>query len=73
MWNQQPRQQNMETEQMAAMSGHRSVHDGSGVWVAFYSDHSGARLFASEIDALRHAVGTSMDVRYVDFGEDVFA
>ncbi|MGV8874834.1 MAG: hypothetical protein ACOH2Q_20055 [Rhodococcus sp. (in: high G+C Gram-positive bacteria)] len=71
MWNQQPRQQNMETEQMAAVAG-RDFWGQTGVWVAYYEDRSGAVPFATEIEALRHAVGTSMMVRLVPFGEGVF-
>ena len=71
MWNQQPRQQNMETEQMAAVSSGNFWNE-SGVWIAYYSDRSGVVPFGSEIEALRYAVDKSMTVRRVPFGEDVF-
>lgn len=44
-----------------------------GVWVARYSDGSGLYLFATEIDALRHAVGSAMEVVHVPYGEDALA
>lgn len=42
-----------------------------GVWVAYYSDWSGAAIFASEIEALRHAVNMSMSVKFVEWGSDI--
>jgi hypothetical protein len=44
--------------------------DGSGVWVAYYTDWSGFRVFASEIDALRHAVVNGMSVLFTEWGKD---
>ncbi|QDM56419.1 hypothetical protein PP515_gp72 [Gordonia phage Sidious] len=44
----------------------------TGAWIAYYSDQSGATVFATEIEALRHAVGTSMLVHHVPWGGDVF-
>lgn len=42
-----------------------------GVWVAYYPDYSGIIPYASEMDALRAANGTSMEVKYVKFGEGI--
>ncbi|AWN04191.1 hypothetical protein KNT89_gp78 [Gordonia phage Petra] len=44
----------------------------TGVWIAYYGDNSGATAFPSEIEALRHAVGTSMLVHHVAWGSDIF-
>ena len=41
-----------------------------GVWVARYGDRSATFVFACEVDALRHAVGMSMDVEFIPWGED---
>ena len=41
-----------------------------GVWVASYGDRSGYALFATEIDALRHAVDKGMRVEFVEFGSE---
>lgn len=41
-----------------------------GVWLAYYSDWSGFRVFADEVDALRHAVAHSMQVAYLRYGQD---
>lgn len=49
-----------------------TTSDRGGVWLAYYSDRSGAAIFATEIEALRHAVEWSMAVRFVLFGQDVF-
>lgn len=38
-------------------------------WLAFYADRSGFAVFPTEIQALRHAVVNSMDVRQVKVGE----
>lgn len=46
------------------------MSDGRGYWLAYYSDWSGFVAFANEIEALRHAVGKSMDVAYIEWGED---
>jgi len=46
--------------------------DTLGVWVAMYSDRSSVVPFASELDALRHAVGNCMSVVFVQFGTDAF-
>lgn len=42
-----------------------------GAWVALYSDYSGISIFATEIDALRHAVDKTMTVRFVPWGGDI--
>ena len=42
-----------------------------GVWVARYSDMSGVVPFATELDAYRHANGTTMEVVLVPWGSDV--
>ena len=42
----------------------------AGAWVAYYTDWSGLRLFASEVDALRYAVDHGMAVLFVAWGED---
>ncbi|MFE9099875.1 hypothetical protein [Actinomadura geliboluensis] len=44
----------------------------TGVWVARYPDRSAAVPFASEIEALRHAVTNHMGVAWVPYGADVF-
>lgn len=42
-----------------------------GVWAAIYSDRSGCYIFATEIEALRCAVGKSMTVVvFVPWGMD---
>lgn len=41
---------------------------GDGVWMAYYSDHSGYAPFASELDALRYANGAGMDVEFTPWG-----
>jgi hypothetical protein len=48
------------------MTGRRPVL----AWVAYYDDWSGFRIFRSEVAALRHAVGRSMEVVSVASGED---
>lgn len=48
------------------------VPDRSGVWVAYYSDRSGAAVFPTEVEALRYAVEVSAAVQFVEWGEDVF-
>jgi hypothetical protein len=48
-----------------------SLPDPGGAWVAYYSDYSGISIFASELEALRHAVGKSMTVEFVPWGEDL--
>lgn len=49
------------------------IHPGTppkpGVWFAF-SDGSAVVPFANEIDALRHAIGNGMHVKYVPFGDE---
>lgn len=40
-----------------------------GVWLAYYSDSSAVVPFASELEALRHAISYSMSVRFVRFGD----
>ncbi len=42
-----------------------------GVWAAYYSDMSGVRIFATEIEALRHAVENTMSVKFWEFGTDL--
>jgi hypothetical protein len=41
-----------------------------GVWVAMYSDRSSFVPFATELDALRFAVGNGMSVVFCHFGTD---
>lgn len=42
------------------------------VWIAYYSDWSGFALFDTEIDALRFAVGSQMQVQALNLPcEDV--
>ena len=41
---------------------------GDGVWMAFYDDDSSYAAFPSELDALRHAVGNSMEVEFTPWG-----
>lgn len=41
-----------------------------GVWLAYYPDQSGWRIFKSEIAALRFAVDTSMSITFLHYGED---
>ena len=43
---------------------------GGGVWVARNADGSSIVPFASEIDALRHAVSFLMEVAWVPWGEE---
>lgn len=43
---------------------------GDGVWLAFYGDWSGWRVFKSEMQALRHAVANSMSVVFLPYGAD---
>ena len=44
--------------------------DRAGVWVAYYSDHSGMSVFPTEIEALRHARERNMDaVEFQPWGE----
>lgn len=44
-----------------------------GYWVAYYSDRSSAVVFASEVEALRHAVANHMDkVEHRPWGAEVF-
>lgn len=42
-----------------------------GVWLAYYDDWSAMATFEDEIDALRHAIGHSMKVLFVEFGRDL--
>lgn len=41
-----------------------------GVWLAYYSDGSGCVPFATEIEALRHALPYSMAVKFVRYGDE---
>lgn len=43
-----------------------------GVWVVYYSDRSGAWVFATEVEALRVAVDKSASCQHVRFGCEVF-
>lgn len=43
--------------------------DRSGVWLAFHSDWSGIAVFATEIEALRHAQEHTMTVEFRQWGE----
>ena len=42
-----------------------------GAWVAYYPDMSGVYPFATELEARRHAAGSSMDVKFVPYGMSV--
>ena len=42
-----------------------------GVWVSYYGDSQGVSVFATELDALRHALGYSANVGFLKFGSDV--
>lgn len=42
-----------------------------GAWVAHHPGEEGAHLFATELDARRHAAGTSMVVKFVPYGSSV--
>lgn len=42
-----------------------------GVWVAYYSDGSGVNVYETEVDALRAAVETSMQVAFWPFGKSL--
>ena len=44
----------------------------AGCWVGYYSDRSGAVVFQTEVEALRHAVQHSAQVHFVEWGHDVF-
>ena len=48
-----------------------SEQEAGGAWVAYYSDWSGVSIFATEIEALRHAVGKSMEVGFFPWGSDL--
>ena len=41
----------------------------TGAWIAYHGDMSSFLVFGREVDALRHAVEHSMDVRYVKWGD----
>ena len=41
-----------------------------GVWLAYYSDWSGFWVFATEIEALRHAVESQCNTVFLPFGAD---
>lgn len=43
-----------------------------GVWVAYRDDWSALMLYRQELDALRFAVKSGMQVGYAPFGEDLF-
>jgi hypothetical protein len=49
-------------------NGLTRVEEPDGVWIAYYTDMSDVVPFLSEIDCLRHAVDTSMDVVFVKSG-----
>lgn len=42
----------------------------SGVWLVYYADWSGWRVFETEIEALRYAVEHGMQARFLEFGQD---
>lgn len=44
----------------------------SMIWLAYYSDHSGAAVFGSETAALRYAVANGMQVKSIPFGVDLW-
>lgn len=41
----------------------------AGVWMAYYPGEVSCVPFATEVEALRHAVAYSMHVRYAEFGD----
>lgn len=45
--------------------------EGRGCWATYYPDRSGMAIFASEVDALRYAVGNSMQVFFWAYGLDL--
>lgn len=46
-------------------------HDlATGVWIAYHCDWSGFRVFPTEIEALRYAVGNFMSVGFLHYCED---
>lgn len=42
-----------------------------GVWLAHYYDGSDVTAFATEVEALRHAVGNGSNVIFVRYGESL--
>lgn len=48
-----------------------TARSSSGVWVACYADMSEVATFASELSALRHAVGRNMRVQFIEHGTDI--
>jgi hypothetical protein len=44
----------------------------SGVWVTFYTDRSAARVWSTEVEALRDAVDWSRHCEFRPFGADIF-
>jgi hypothetical protein len=40
-----------------------------GVWIAYHSDGSGLVVFASELEALRYALPSGMQVKFALFGD----
>jgi hypothetical protein len=43
----------------------------AGAWVTYYADWSGIAIFATELEALRYAVGRTMEVKFVEFGGEI--
>jgi len=52
-------------------NGLTPVEEPRGVWVAYYSDRSELAIYATEIDALRRAVDSSMAVAFWEFATDL--
>lgn len=46
------------------------LYQGQGAWVARHADRSGLCIFASELEALRHAVSNHMLVFWIPYGQD---
>lgn len=47
-------------------TGRRTV---DGVWMAYYDDWSAIAIFPTELEALRHAMGSTMKVEWRGWGE----
>lgn len=57
-----------EIETLRAML-RREPETSSGVWVVYYGDFSAVAVFATEIEALRHAVENQMTVKRIGWGD----
>jgi hypothetical protein len=49
----------------------RAIAELGGVWITAYQDLSGMTAYATELDALRAANGTSAIALFVEFGSDL--